>query len=323
MIDAAGYVRSAEYREQFAFDTTGADRPLIVQFAGNDPDVLSVAANLVAPHCDGVEINVGCPQKCARKGKYGAFLMDDADHLCNIVRTMCSKAEVAVLCKIRVFQKDGVKAASKGAGPFCSNQPAAMDHIDIPRTVLLAKRLQDAGCAALTVHGRTRSDGGGWCGQNPADWHVIRAVKKALDIPVISNGNIRSLQDVEACLAFTGCDGTMSATALLANPSLFDGTTMEKVKALIQSYPCLLLVSFSSLIPPPLLLSSSSLTPPLPLALFSPPLTLLLSLSSSPPFLSSSHPSPPLTLLPPCSLRLRWRSCILRMHRSTTQSISR
>ena len=225
MIDAAGYVKSIEYRKQFEFESSGADRPLIVQFAGNDKGILTAAANLVAPHCDGVEINVGCPQKCARKGKYGAFLMDDPDRLCDIVRTMQAGAEIPVLCKIRVYHKEGQKAVGKGVGQFCPEHPKAMDHIDVPRTVAFARRLEEAGCAALTVHGRTRNDGGGWCGRNPADWHVIRAVKEALKIPVISNGNIRSLEDAQACLAFTGCDAVMSATALLANPSLFCART--------------------------------------------------------------------------------------------------
>jgi tRNA-dihydrouridine synthase len=100
MIDAAGYVKSERYRQQFSFDQQEKDHPLIVQFCGNNADMLVKAGLLshwlqnvimrpsqlievpvqlgllVQSKCDGVEINVGCPQRCARKGKYGAYLMD-------------------------------------------------------------------------------------------------------------------------------------------------------------------------------------------------------------------------------------------------------
>ncbi len=65
MIDAAGYARSENYRKQFPF--VPEDRPLIVQLGGSDPADLAAAAALAAPFCDGVELNIGCPQRCARK----------------------------------------------------------------------------------------------------------------------------------------------------------------------------------------------------------------------------------------------------------------
>jgi tRNA-dihydrouridine synthase len=65
MIDAAGYARSETYRKQFPF--VPEDRPLIVQLGGSNPADLAAAAALAAPFCDGVELNIGCPQRCARK----------------------------------------------------------------------------------------------------------------------------------------------------------------------------------------------------------------------------------------------------------------
>lgn len=71
MIDAGGYARREAYRLQYPF--CEQDRPLVVQLGGSDVSHLAQAASLAAPHCDAVELNVGCPQRCARQGGYGAY----------------------------------------------------------------------------------------------------------------------------------------------------------------------------------------------------------------------------------------------------------
>lgn len=121
--------------------------------------------------------------------------MRTPDKLCEIVRAMVdSTTSLPVFVKMRVFE-------------------------DQQRTVKLAQRLEALGCDALTVHGRTikkkRS------GSQLANWDTIKAIKASVRIPVISNGNIRHMEDVKACLDATGCDGVMSACGLLSNPSLF------------------------------------------------------------------------------------------------------
>ena len=74
MIDASGYARSESYRNQYPF--IPEDRPLIVQLGGSDPTDLAAAAAFAAPFCDGIELNIGCPQRCARKaGLIPALLM--------------------------------------------------------------------------------------------------------------------------------------------------------------------------------------------------------------------------------------------------------
>eukprot|EP00802_Teleaulax_amphioxeia_P015804 Tamp_15904.p1 GENE.Tamp_15904~~Tamp_15904.p1 ORF type:complete len:398 (+),score=71.40 Tamp_15904:111-1196(+) len=200
MIDAAGYARSERYRAQYPF--AAADRPLIVQLGGSDPSDLATAAALAAAHCDGVELNVGCPQRCARKGGYGAFLMDKRDVLRQAVEAMATAIqEVNPLCaccvKIRCFD-------------------------DVAQTVSLAQMLVEAGCQVLTVHGRTRGGGGGKrTGKWLANWDWIREVKQAVGIPVVSNGNIRVYGDIEACLAHTGADAVMSGCGALKRPYIF------------------------------------------------------------------------------------------------------
>jgi len=208
MIYAEGFVRSESYRAQFRFDPQ-RDRPLIVQICSKMPESAANAAKLIESMqiADAVELNVGCPQRCARKGGWGAFLMRSPELLCNIVGAMVAATSLPVLVKMRVFE-------------------------DTTRTVELARRLETIGCAVLTVHGRTiekkRS------GSRLADWNVIRSVKAAVRIPVVSNGNIRHADDVRRCLRETRCDGVMSACGLLSNPALFAPselvTTMRSVE---------------------------------------------------------------------------------------------
>ena len=85
------------------FTTCGADRPLLAQFGGNDAGQMLAAALLIQRHVDGVDINLGCPQACACKGGYGAFLMDHPDRVRGIVETLVAGLDVPVTAKIRVF----------------------------------------------------------------------------------------------------------------------------------------------------------------------------------------------------------------------------
>jgi tRNA-dihydrouridine synthase len=97
-------------------------------------------------------------------------------------------------------------------------------------TVAFAKQLEAAGCSILTVHGRTRNQAGktGRQCRVLADWTKIAAVKRALRIPVIANGNVQELADAERCLSETGADGIMSGCGVLADPALFLAEQQEK-----------------------------------------------------------------------------------------------
>lgn len=85
----------------------------------------------------------------------------------------------------------------------------------------LVKRIEDAGCWLLTVHGRTKEQNKHLMGS--CDWDIIRDIKKTLRIPVFANGGIHKFEDIQRCIDHTGVDGVMSAESLLENPALFSG----------------------------------------------------------------------------------------------------
>ncbi|XP_057957092.1 uncharacterized protein LOC131150379 [Malania oleifera] len=195
MLHSRIFSENDKYRSQ-EFTTCDEDRPLFVQFCANDPDTLLEAARRVEPYCDYVDINLGCPQRIARRGNYGAFLMDNLPLVKSLVQKLAANLHVPVSCKIRVFP-------------------------DLQDTINYARMLEDAGCSLLAVHGRTRDEKDGK--KFRADWNSIKAVKNAIRIPVLANGNIRHLNDIQSCLEVTGVDGVLSAESLLENPALFSG----------------------------------------------------------------------------------------------------
>ncbi|GKA01875.1 tRNA-dihydrouridine(16/17) synthase [NAD(P)(+)]-like protein [Tanacetum coccineum] len=195
MLHSRIFSDNQKYRSQ-ELTTCKDDRPLFVQFCANDPDTLLEAAKRVEAYCDYVDINLGCPQRIARRGNYGAFLMDKLPVIKSLVEKLAYNLSVPVSCKIRIFP-------------------------DLQDTLNYAKMLEDAGCSLLAVHGRTRDEKDGK--KIRANWDAIRAVKSALKIPVLANGNIRHMDDVQNCLEQTGVDGVLSAESLLENPALFAG----------------------------------------------------------------------------------------------------
>lgn len=172
------------------------DRPLFTQFCANDPDELLEAAKYVAPFCDAVDLNLGCPQGIARKGKYGAFLQEDQDLIYSLINKLHKHLDVPVTAKIRILETK-------------------------EKTLEYARNVLSAGASILTVHGRHRDQKGHNTGL--ADWSVIRFLRDQLpkETVLFANGNILRREDIDRCLEETGADGVMSAEGNLYDPAIF------------------------------------------------------------------------------------------------------
>jgi tRNA-dihydrouridine synthase 1 len=199
MLHSASFATQLSYRADNFELPHPADRPLVAQFCGDDPATIEAAALQLQASVDAIDLNCGCPQGIAKRGHYGAFLLDEPDLIVSIVRHLSATLDVPVCVKIRVLP-------------------------DPERTLALALALQEAGCVLLTVHGRTRAQ----MSRGSVDWPAISALKAALTIPVIANGGVESPEDIEACLAATRCDAVMLSEAALENPAIFEGASPSR-----------------------------------------------------------------------------------------------
>jgi tRNA-dihydrouridine synthase 1 len=218
MIHARLVTESVMYRKKFLGTwLAGQDRPLIAQLCGSDPHVMLAAAREVEPYVDGIDINCGCPQGIARRGNYGAFLLEQEDTLLPLVKHLVAHLKVPLSVKVRLLPPPDQPANSASA-----SSPNDDPTFDIPTASLaLYGKLIDAGVHLLTIHGRTRKQKQDLTGR--ADWDTIaRAVELYGNrIPIFANGGIENYDDVEECIRLTNVDGVMSSESVLEYPPLF------------------------------------------------------------------------------------------------------
>ena len=171
------------------------ERPTAIQLFGSVPAELAEAARRVeASGADIIDFNMGCPTHKIVKNGEGSALLRFPDLAATILKEMVAAVDIPVTVKIRA----GWDAGSINA-------------------VEIARRAEQAGVSAIAVHARTREQF--YAGK--ADWSIIREVKQAVKVPVIGNGDVRTVQDAERLLRETGCDGVMVGRAACGNVWIF------------------------------------------------------------------------------------------------------
>ena len=166
------------------------------QIFGNDPEIMAQSAALALEYsnCDFIDINMGCPMpKIANSGD-GCGLMRTPELAADIVKAVVKAVDVPVTVKCRLgWDKGNINVLD------------------------FTKRMEDAGAALLTVHGRTRS----MLYSGTADWDMIAKVKQQLSVPVIANGDIVDADSAVRCQKWTKADGLMIGRATFGNPWVF------------------------------------------------------------------------------------------------------
>ncbi len=170
------------------------ERPISIQIFGSDKDSFVKAAKYVCENIkpDILDINMGCPvPKVALKSQAGSGLLKNPDKIYEIVSSVVNNVNIPVTVKIR----------------------AGWDSKSI-NCVEVAKLIEKAGASAIAIHPRTREQG--YTGN--ADWKLIKEVKEAINIPVIGNGDIKTIYDAKRMLDETKCDAIMIGRAAIGNP---------------------------------------------------------------------------------------------------------
>ncbi len=174
---------------------TDAERPAGSQIFGNSPETMAIAAQKALEFSpDFIDINMGCPAPKVASSGGGALLMKSPQLAQDIVKAVVAASTVPVTVKMRM----------------------GWDEKSI-NVIEMAKRCEDAGAAAITVHGRTKVQ----MYAPPVNWDIIGEVKRAVNIPVIGNGDVTDPKSAAALLEQTGCDMVMIGRGALGRPWVF------------------------------------------------------------------------------------------------------
>jgi tRNA-dihydrouridine synthase B len=179
------------------------ERPVVYQVFDDDPDRLVRAVRKLRPrNPDIIDINMGCSAKCVSGRGAGAGLLRTPQKIEQIFRTLSTELDIPVTGKIRL----GWDADSR-------------NYLEIARIIA------DNGGQLIAVHGRTKAQGYG----GEADWDAIAEVRQAVSVPVVANGDVKTVADIERIKAHTGCPAVMIARAAIGNPWIFAQLDREQV----------------------------------------------------------------------------------------------
>ena len=216
--------KGINYRNEHTLNmlkTEPKERPMAMQLVGAEADSVARAAEYVASLgcADILDFNMGCPAPKVVKNYEGSAMLKDPENAYRVLKALVAAVNMPVTVKMRIGWDD--------------------QHINIMEMAQLA---QEAGVAAIAIHGRTREQ----FYRDQADWKIIGQVRESLHIPVIANGDVRSVQDLIKIRQVTGCEAVMVGRAAQGNPWIFrqlteylktgavlPGPTMEERKEVI------------------------------------------------------------------------------------------
>jgi len=180
-----------------------SERPIVFQLFDNQPErLLKAALKLRRYNPDLIDINMGCSDKSVAGRGAGVGLMRTPLKIARIFRRLSRELDIPITGKIRLGWDDD-----------CRNY------------LLVARIIEENGGQLVAVHGRTKAQSYG--GQ--ADWDAIAEVKAALSIPVIGNGDVRTVADIDAIKSYTNCDAVMIGRAAIGNPWIFSRLDRQQV----------------------------------------------------------------------------------------------
>jgi tRNA-dihydrouridine synthase B len=190
MVSSEGLVRGIDRTLEYA-EYTEEERPISIQIFGGDPEKMAAAAQIVeGMGADIVDVNMGCPVPKIAKHNAGCSLMREPEHAAKVIGAMATAVKIPVTVKMRAGWNDRAR-----------NAP------------VLARMVEDAGAAAVAVHGRTAEQS--YSGN--ADWDLVAEVADQLTIPVFGSGDCVEPEQIVAKLR-AGIDGVLVGRGVLRNP---------------------------------------------------------------------------------------------------------
>ena len=190
MIDAKAFImgnkRMADFHDE---------KNVIAQFFGNDKEIIVKCAKELESEVQAIDLNLGCPHSNVVKRKCGSYLMKYPKKVTSIIKSLTKNINLPITVKIRAgYDKNHINA------------------------VKIAKICEDNGAKAITIHGRARTVNY----KQPVDYEIIKKVKKAVNIPVIGNGDIFDGKSAKTMYEKTGCNSIMIARGAIGNPEIFN-----------------------------------------------------------------------------------------------------